>query len=175
MAKKYVLADESDGRSNIVIDENYAAQGAVDLWINEATPAPLVFKGDPTKGRTFLHEPPDGGAIFRIVTFPKALNDITPEQMLDYHKALNSIHIPTLDELKAAKHPSMHRTDTLNYFILLSGSLWMLSEGKDVLLKPGDCVVQLGGMHGWRVESDDPAVLACVLIDAEVGGIADHE
>ena len=42
----------------------------------------------------------------------------------------------------------------------------MLSEGRDVLLEPGDFVIQKGCMHGWRVEGDEPAVLGCVLIDA---------
>ncbi|MCA8902393.1 MAG: hypothetical protein KDA53_14215 [Hyphomonas sp.] len=165
MARKYVLANRPDGRSGILLNKDVSSDGAVDLWINAQTPSPLIFYGDPTDGRELMHEPPDGGAIFRIVTFNRELNDITPEQMLEMHKALNSDHVPTLEELQTAKHPSMHKTDTLNYFVLLSGKLWMLSEEEDVLLEPGDFVVQMGGIHGWKVESEEPAVLACVLID----------
>ena len=101
------------------------------------------------------------------MTFTRALNDVTPEQMLEIHRGLNSEHVPSLEELHAAKHPTMHRTKSLNYFVLLSGRLWMLSELGDRLLEPGDFVVQLACMHGWRVESEEPAVLACVLIDAK--------
>ncbi len=167
MARKYVMANGSDGRSDILIGKDVPAEGAIDLWINFETPADLSSAADPTEGRTLLHEPPRGGALFRTVTFPRALNDVTPEQMLQLHQGLNSEHVPTLDELRAAKHPTMHSTDSLNYFVLVSGRLWMLSEEGDVLLEPGDFVIQQGCMHGWRVESEEPAVLACVLIDAQ--------
>lgn len=166
MAMKYVLGLGEAGRSDIIKAAEVPTSGAIDLWINDTTPADLSLRDDPTEGRGFLHEPPGGGAIFRVVTFSKDLNDVTPEQMLKVHETLKSVHVPTLDELRAAKHPTMHLTETLNYFVLLSGKLWMMSEGRDVLLEPGDFAVQLGGMHGWRVEGEEPAVLACVLIDA---------
>lgn len=166
MSKKYVMANLPNGSSEIVAEEPIAQDNAVDLWINHETPADLTGNADPTKGVEFLHEPPDGGAIFRIVRFTREMNDVTPEQAFAMHQALNSVHVPTLEELRAAKHPSMHKTDTLNYFVLLSGRLWMLSEGKDILLEPGDCVIQKGCMHGWRVEGEETAVLGCVLIDA---------
>ena len=166
MPKKYVMANRSDGTSDIVIDEEIAADNLIDVWVNSDTPATLSDAADPTAGAAFLHEPPDGGAIFRRIVFTRDMTDMSAEQVVALHQAINSIHVPTVEELKAAKHPSMHKTDTLNYFILLSGRLWMLSEGRDVLLEPGDFVIQKGCMHGWRVEGDEPAVLGCVLIDA---------
>lgn len=167
MPKKYVMANDAEGRSDVVIDKFVPLEGAFDLWINFNTPADLGSSADPTEGHTFLHEPPRGGAIFRVMTFTRALNDVTPEQMLELHRGLNSEHVPSLEELLAAKHSTMHRTSSLNYFVLLSGRLWMLSEQGDRLLEPGDFVVQQACMHGWRVESEEPAVLACVLIDAK--------
>jgi hypothetical protein len=114
-----------------------------------------------------MHEPPDGGATFRIVTFTKEMNTRTPEEWYEVHQQVNSVHIPSLEYLRSAKHPSMHKTDTLNYFTLISGRLWALTEKEDVLLEPGDAFVQLGCMHGWRVEGDEPAVLAAILINAK--------
>ena len=167
MPHKYLMATTEDGRSDIVLGKDVPREGAFDLWINFETPADLAGLADPTEGTAFLHEPPRGGAIFRMVTFTKALNAITPEQMLETHGRLNSEHVPTLEALRAAKHPTMHRTDSLNYFVLLSGRIWMLSEIGDVLLEPGDFAIQKACMHGRRVEGDDPAVLACVLIDSK--------
>ena len=166
MAKKYVMANCSDGLSDIVIEQEIGPDNLIDMWVNYQTPADHSAQDDPTEGAAFLHEPPDGGAIFRLVRFTPEMTDMSAEQVIAMHQSINSVHIPTLEELEAAKHPSMHKTDTLNYFILLSGRLWMLSEGKDVLLEPGDFVVQKGCMHGWRVEGDEPATLGCVLIDA---------
>lgn len=165
MPKRYVVADR-DGQSDIVSKQEVLLKGNVDLWVNSETPAYLGGLEDPVATRAFTHEPPSGGAIFRVVTFTKAMNQITPEQAVDMHKSLNSTHVPTIAEVQAAKHPTMHKTKSLDYMILLSGRLWILSEQRDVLLEPGDYVIQKGAMHGWRVESDEPAVLACVLIDA---------
>lgn len=167
MARKYVMATRADGLSDVVIDEAVPEGPVVDLWINHQTPADISSSEDPTKG-TLMHEPPDGGAIFRFCTFTTEMNVITPEQMYAMHQQLHSVHIPTLEYLKAAKHPSMHKTDTLNYFVLISGRLWALTEGKDVLLEPGDFIIQQGCMHGWKVEGEEPALLAAVLVDAKV-------
>jgi len=76
------------------------------------------------------------------------------------------VHIPSPEDLAKAKHPSMHKTDTLNYFVLLTGRLWALSEGRDVLLTPGDILIQKGCMHGWRNDGSEVARLFCVLVDA---------
>ena len=166
MARKYVMATRADGLSDVVIDEEVGEGPVIDLWINHETPADISSHEDPTKG-TLMHEPPDGGAIFRLCTFTTEMSTITPEQMYAMHQQLHSVHIPTLDYLKAAKHPSMHKTDTLNYFVVISGRLWALSEGKDVLLEPGDFIIQQGCMHGWRVEGEEPALLAAILVDAK--------
>jgi hypothetical protein len=167
MARKYVMATNADGLSDVIIDEEVADGSIVDLWINFETPADLNGREDPTKSGTLFHEPPDGGAIFRVVKFTKEMNLITPEQMYAMHQQINSVHVPSIEYLRAAKHPSMHKTDTLNYFVLVSGRLWALTEGRDVLLKPGDYIIQKGCIHGWKVESDEPCLLAAILIDAQ--------
>jgi quercetin dioxygenase-like cupin family protein len=68
----------------------------------------------------------------------------------------------------------MHRTETLDYAILLSGECDLeLDDGRTVSLKAGDIVVQRGTMHAWVNNSNAPCVFAFVLIDAvpvTVGG-----
>ena len=68
----------------------------------------------------------------------------------------------------------MHRTETLDYAILLSGECDMeLDDGKTVHLRQGDVVVQRGTMHAWVNTGTQPCVFAFVLIDAdpaEAGG-----
>lgn len=60
-----------------------------------------------------------------------------------------------------------HRTDSIDYGILLSGQLDMeLDDGVVVHLNAGDVVVQRGTIHNWANNSKAPAVMAFVLIAA---------
>ncbi|MPZ56665.1 MAG: cupin domain-containing protein [Rhizobiales bacterium] len=60
-----------------------------------------------------------------------------------------------------------HRTDSLDYGILLSGQLDMeLDDGVVVHLKAGDVVVQRGTIHNWANNGTEPAVMAFVLLAA---------
>ena len=62
----------------------------------------------------------------------------------------------------------MHRTETVDYAILLSGECDLeLDDGKTVHMKQGDIVVQRGTMHAWVNNGSVPCVFAFILIDAK--------
>ncbi|HTW51792.1 MAG TPA: cupin domain-containing protein [Stellaceae bacterium] len=62
----------------------------------------------------------------------------------------------------------MHRTETCDYAILLSGECELeLDDGETVHMKAGDICVQRGTMHAWVNRGNEPAVFAFVLIDAD--------
>ena len=62
----------------------------------------------------------------------------------------------------------MHRTETLDYAILLKGQCDLeLDDGELVHLKEGDVVVQRGTMHAWINTGSVPCVFAFVLLDAD--------
>jgi hypothetical protein len=171
--KRYVMANRADGLADVVFEDDlephFKTNRFRELWLNTETPAELKGRTDPVADQAMVHEPPDGGAVFRMLVFPPRSQEpvLTPEQMVALHKTIHSAHIPSVEYLRTAKDLSMHRTDTLNYFVLTEGEIWSLSEGKDVLLKAGDVLIQTGCMHGWRNDSDKRAVLAAVLIDAK--------
>ena len=172
MPKKYVMGVKADGKADVLSEQDItvlptAAPGLVgmDLWLNRETPADLSDATDPVAGKPMTHEPPDGGAVFRVLEFMPG-NQHTQEVMQALHASIDSVHVPTEEEFAELKHPSMHKTDTLNYFVLMTGQLWALTEGRDVLLMPGDVLVQRGCMHGWRNDGTEVARLVCVLIDS---------
>src|SRR5262249_48601369 len=43
----------------------------------------------------------------------------------------------------------VHKSATLDYGILLEGERTLLLDRGDIVMKPGDVVVQLGNGHGW--------------------------
>ena len=62
----------------------------------------------------------------------------------------------------------MHRTRTIDYGTILSGSVEVVMEdGSATRLEAGDCLVQLGAMHAWRNASDAPVTIAFVMVGAE--------
>jgi hypothetical protein len=76
-------------------------------------------------------------------------------------------NLPGLAEKFEADDPGMHRTDSVDYGIVLQGEIWLeLDGGRQVHLKPHDTVIQNGTRHAWRNKSDAPTTMAFVLIGA---------
>jgi len=63
--------------------------------------------------------------------------------------------------------PRNHRTDSIDYAVVLSGSIDMVLDGTTVRLKAGDVLVQRGTIHDWVNSGPDPCVIAFVLIAAK--------
>ena len=59
----------------------------------------------------------------------------------------------------------MHRTETIDYAIVLSGEITMVLDDRDVEQKAGDIVIQCGTNHAWSNRSNAPCVVAFILID----------
>lgn len=83
----------------------------------------------------------------------------------------NGSRIGVIDFLPGNKR-NWHRTETIDYAIVLSGEIDMeLEEGSIVHLRAGDIVVQRGTYHAWLNRGTEPARIAVVLIDAKPLGI----
>ena len=68
--------------------------------------------------------------------------------------------------------PRMHRTETIDYIIVLDGKIDMeLDEGRMVTLNKGDVMIQRGTYHAWINRYEENCRMAFVLIDAEPLGI----
>ena len=66
-----------------------------------------------------------------------------------------------------------HRTDSIDYIVVLSGEIEMELDDTVVQLKAGDVMVQRGTIHNWVNRGTQPCVLAVILIAAkpvEAGG-----
>jgi quercetin dioxygenase-like cupin family protein len=63
--------------------------------------------------------------------------------------------------------PRNHRTDSIDYAVVLSGEIDMELTDSVVHLKAGDVLVQRGTIHNWVNRGTQPCVIAFVLIDAK--------
>lgn len=69
--------------------------------------------------------------------------------------------------------PRVHRTDSIDYAVVISGEIDMEMDHTTVHLQAGDVLVQRGTIHNWINRGSVPCVMAFVLIDAkpvDVGG-----
>ena len=64
---------------------------------------------------------------------------------------------------------SMHRTDSTDYIVVVSGEIDMeMDDGSSVHLKAGDTMVQRGTAHSWINRGTETCLAAFVMIQSEV-------
>jgi quercetin dioxygenase-like cupin family protein len=69
--------------------------------------------------------------------------------------------------------PRRHRTQSIDYAVVMSGEIDMELDEETVHLKAGDVLVQRGTIHNWVNNGTEPCVIAFVLIDAKPVETAD--
>src|SRR5690606_42080753 len=64
-----------------------------------------------------------------------------------------------------SRHAFMHRTETIDYGIVLEGEITLILDEGETVARAGDIVIQRGTNHGWANRSDKPCRIALILID----------
>ena len=134
-----------------------------EVWVTSETPA-RIDSGPDAVGSKLQLCPPKNGTVVRVL-------DIPPDPAGDSGEA--AVHFSEMGAENAATstdsspHPNMHRTQTVDYGILIEGELWLILDKEEVLLRPGDVVVQRGTNHAWSNRSTQNARIAFILIDGQ--------
>ena len=153
----------SDGiATNVLQRPNRPGVTLTNLWRNERTPTEYDGATETVAGPFVLH-PPKGGAVFRIVEFepedPEVLKTLDGRAAFAEMGAAHAI-------VENARHPFMHRTDSVDYAVILQGEITMLldeSEAQSWGVFEG---VQRGTNHAWSNRGKETCLIAFVLVDA---------
>jgi quercetin dioxygenase-like cupin family protein len=70
--------------------------------------------------------------------------------------------------------PRNHRTNSIDYAVVLAGEIDMELDGTTARLKAGDVLVQRGTIHNWVNRGTEPCIIAFVLIDAKPVVVGDR-
>jgi len=141
---------------------------STDIWRTNATPATIMAAAEePTLGRR-RQMPERNGTVLRINHYPpeaEAVRRMSVSESRKAFAALGNEAAPTFG--KGGRHPLMHRTETIDYAIVLAGEITMVLDDGEVALKASDIVIQCGTNHAWSNRSAAPCVIAFVLIDGK--------
>ena len=130
------------------------------MWTTDQSPASNAGAKD-SGDRDVGIAPPPHGSVFRVVEFKPEGSAAGEAKDLRY-LGNSGAHQP-----EGARHPGMHKTDSIDYALILAGEIDMLLDDTEVHLKAGDIVIQRGTVHAWANRGTVPCVIAFVLIGAE--------
>jgi len=159
----------SDGPAPFVhVKPNDPDWYSTDVFRTDGSPARIVAEPSETTEGPRRQLPTKRSSVIRVNHFPpesEADRNMTAEESERAFASLGNAAAATFG--KGGRHPMMHRTETIDYAIVLSGEITMLLDEGEVLLKEGDILVQCGTNHAWSNRSGAPAVVCFVLIDGE--------
>jgi len=148
--RRVVTAHDDDGKAVVAIDEISRdvvsfRPGATITNVWSTAGFPVDNAGAADRAKEITGTTRDGGTVFRVIEYAPGVA------------------------------PRNHRTNSIDYAVVLCGEIDMEMDGTIVTLRAGDVLVQRGTIHDWINRSDKPCMIAFVLIDAhpvEHGGRA---
>ena len=148
--RRVVTAHDGGGKATVAIDEISRdvvsfRRGATIANIWSTEGFPADNAGRADRAKEITGTTRDNGTVFRVIEYGPGVT------------------------------PRNHRTNSIDYAVVLSGEIDMELDAEVVTLRAGDVLVQRGTIHNWVNRYDAPCVIAFVLIDArpvEQGGKA---
>jgi len=171
-ARRIVCLDREPGKSCLLSDgpspdvrtdparPGFALQR---MWVTDGTPAKIVLE---TLHLPYVLEPPAGGSVLNIVTFPPDAawkGKVGAADVQAYFRGMGSPGASTYSPL--APHPYMQKTRTLDFCIVLEGEFVLVLDTQEVRLNAGEFVVQRATNHAWSNRSNNAAVVAIASHD----------
>ena len=141
--RRVVTGHTADGRATVEIDE--IAKNVISSRPGASSCVVWSTKGFPVDNEGFTDPTSasfkttvEGGTVFRIVHYAPGVT------------------------------PRNHRTDSIDYAVVISGAIEMeLNDKVVVKLKAGDVLVQRGTIHNWINRGSEACIVAFVLISAK--------
>jgi mannose-6-phosphate isomerase-like protein (cupin superfamily) len=171
-----VTGHDPDGKAVVASDgplptvvELTAIPGTVfhEVWATAGSPASVDNGADPTTGPLTL-PPPKHGTRIRFVDIPPDTAEYLAHGAARMKDAFEQIGDAKASTVKAGSpHPLMHRTESVDYGVVIEGEMTLVLDDSEVSLRPGSVVVQRGTNHAWANRSGRPCRMLFVLVDGE--------
>jgi hypothetical protein len=135
-----------------------------EVWNTRETPARIDrASGEPPEDGIQL-APPASGTRIRVLDIPPEgdwLDGMTAEEIQAHFAEVGAGDATSA----GSRHALMHRTETVDYGIVLEGEITLVMDVGETVVRAGDIVIQRGTNHGWANRSGRNCRIAFVLID----------
>ncbi len=139
-----------------------------EVWNTTQTPAYI----DPASGEpheeSIVLAPPKNGTRIRVLDIPPdddSFENMTPEERKAHFAEIGAADAVAQGE--NVRHAHMHKTETIDYGIVLEGEIVLIMDEGETTVRAGDIVVQRGTNHGWANRTDKNCRIAFILIDGK--------
>jgi hypothetical protein len=135
-----------------------------EVWNTRETPARIDrASGEPAEPGIQL-VPPANGTRIRVLDIPPEgdwLDAMSEDQIRAHFAEVGAGDASS----SGSRHALMHKTETVDYGIVLEGEITLVMDVGETVVRAGDIVIQRGTNHGWANRSDRNCRIAFVLID----------
>jgi hypothetical protein len=138
LVKRTVIGANAEKKSAILYHDSPNEQHIPNvarrstLWAATELPIDNSIQGD-RGAEVTVREPTENGMIFRVLEIPPDMKDRRKhiELMRELNRKVKQKYPPTDEDLE--RHPTMHRTDTLDCFVVVRGEVYLASDTDEVL------------------------------------------
>ena len=169
--RRLVTGHDENGKSKFLMDGDAPCVLAMDkmgnltvtdLWETTDSPADNTGEKDNTDRPVHL-EPEKRGTVFRVVDFPPDSAWKDGADGGDAFDQLQARHVADGDH----SDPAMHKTDSVDYALVLDGEIWAVMDTEERLMRAGDAIIQRGTNHAWANKTDRFCRMMFVLCGAD--------
>lgn len=139
-----------------------------EIWNTRETPARIDRGSGEPREEGITLSPPRHGTRIRVLDIPpeSAATPVDGALARELFAAVGAASALSAGTGKA-RHPHMHRTESVDYGIVLDGEITLLVDEGETVVRAGDIVVQRGTNHGWANRSGRNCRIAFILIDGK--------
>lgn len=174
--KRVVTGHDAEGKaiviSNASPERSYPVGGPggamfFEVWSTRETPASIRRTPAEPEESGLTLPPPKQGTRIRVIDFPPEgdrIRNLTREEAAASFKSMGD---EKASSAAGAPHPLMHRTQSLDYGIVLEGEMTLVLDRDETIIQTGDIVIQCGTNHAWSNRSGKICRMAFILIDGQ--------
>lgn len=149
----------ADGPTERIFDD-LGEEGLVfqEIWNTTETPALIDRDRREADESGLMLAPPRNGVRLRVLDIPPEAEGADMEVVFENIGAADA-------KVDSDRHRSFHRTETIDFGIVLSGEIVLMMDEGETTVRRGEIVIQRGTNHGWVNRTDQPCRIAFILID----------